>query len=281
MSSDNVIIHNIVELLPEAGVLAAVQVISFSISLRVAKKYWPAYPDPFTLADSLVSLALYPILLLSAIAGVLDLRSTVELRWRGRTFFSTFFQTLYVTRCLLHGGVLFMQRMSLADLILMIVHHVLSICCFSGALFTGNMHYWACLNGTCEATNIFLNNVWLFKAVYVKNERLQDYLPRTHIVNGVFLWLSYVVFRLLLFPYWIWTWFLDVTDHKALTWDRVSPYERYFYPSVTVFLLLISVMWFTKITQGLVKAVNSIMAPTDGSYLHLGENGQANGAGKD
>jgi len=149
-----------------------------------------------------------------------------------------------------------------------------------GGLLTGNMHYWACLNGTCEATNIFLNNLYLLKAIYVKNKQLQDYLPRTHIINGALLWLSYVVFRLLLFPYWICTWRIDVTDDKALTWDRVSLYERYFYPSVTVFLLVISFTWFVKITQGLFKAVTLFLVPADnGGYLHLEENGQAKSNG--
>mmetsp|Transcript_91335 Transcript_91335/g.175839 ORF Transcript_91335/g.175839 Transcript_91335/m.175839 type:complete len:286 (+) Transcript_91335:137-994(+) len=273
-------IHHIVELLPEAGVLAAMQVMLFGICLRASKRWWPTHPDQWTVADCLVSVALYPILTVAAFQGVFELRLTVESRWHARTFASTFFQTLYVTRCILHGGVLFMQHMSFVDLVLMVVHHVLSICCFSSALVTGNMHYWACLNGICETTNIFMNNVWLFKTVTYRNQRLQDYLPRTHAVNGVFLWLSYLVFRMLLFPYWIYTWHFDVTRSKAQTWDRVSPYERYFYPSVTVFLLLISFMWFTKITQGLCKVLSGLLAPPqNGGYLPLGENDPANANG--
>eukprot|EP00415_Alexandrium_ostenfeldii_P003650 UN3650 len=67
---------------------------------------------------------------------------------------------------MLHIGVLFMQKISQRDLYLMVFHHTLSVTAMGGALLLGTCHYWACLNGCCEVTNIFLNNVWLFKELF-------------------------------------------------------------------------------------------------------------------
>jgi len=243
-------------LLPGASVLVCVQVAVFGPCLAIARSWWPSHKDPWSLADSIASLALYPMLMWAAFQGALELRHDVESRWRGTTAASYLFQVLYVTRCVLHIGVLFMQRMSSRDLWLMLLHHTLSIASFGGALVTRNCHYWACLDGCCEVTNIFLNNVWIFKEVTIRGLRLQELLPRLYIINGVFLWVSYLVFRLLLFPYWLYTWHSDVTLAADLTWDRISNYERYFYCSVTVFLLVLSTVWFIPITSGLVKAVS-------------------------
>lgn len=248
-------------LVPEASALVCLQIGIFGPCLAATRAWWPSHEDQWSLADTIASVVLYPLLMWSAFRGTLELRHDVELRWRGTTAASQLFQILYVTRCILHIGVLFMQRMSRRDLWLMCLHHLLSVACFGGALLTRNCHYWACLNGCCEVTNVFLNNVWLFKEISINGLRLQQHLPRLYVANGFLLWLSYVVFRLLLFPYWLYSWHADLTSAAELTWERISNYERYLYVCVTVFLLLLSLGWFVPITSGLLKALSQSKEP--------------------
>jgi len=242
-------------LVPEASVIVCAQVAVFGPCLAVARAWWPSHKDPWALADTIASLVLYPLLMWHAFRGVIELRHNVESRWFGISDASRLFQVLYVTRCTLHLVVLCMQRLSRRDLLLMLIHHVLSIAAFSGALLLRNCHYWACLCGCCEVTNIFLNNVWLFREITVKGLRLKEILPRLYVVNGLFLWISYLVFRILLFSYWLYAWYSDTTSARELTWERISNYERYFYAAVTAFLLVVSTFWFYPITKGLLKAL--------------------------
>lgn len=243
------------QLAPEASVVVAAQVAIFGPCLVASRAWWPSHKDHWNLADTIASIVLYPLLMWHAFRGTYELRHNIESRWFGITDASRLFQVLYVTRSTLHIGVLFMQRLSRRDLWLMVIHHFLSISAMGGALLLGTCHYWACLNGCCEVTNIFLNNVWLFKEVQVKGLRLKELLPRVYVVNGLLLWISYVIFRLLLFSYWLYSWYSDTTSARERTWEKITVYERYYYASVTVFLLAVSTMWFYPITKGLVKAV--------------------------
>jgi len=178
---------------------------------------------------------------------------------------------MYVTRCLLHVPVMMMQDISMRDTLLYLMHHSLSVLCFGGALCSGNMHYWSCLDGCCEVTNFFLNNVYLFKHVIIKGDSLQTRHPVLYVIIGAFLWITYLVFRIFLFPYWMYTWYVDVRNAPTRSWDTVSDFERYLYPSVTVFLLFLSIFWFMAITRGLLKAVTAA----------TGSNGSSNGHKKE
>ena len=45
----------------------------------------------------------------------------------------------------------------------MLAHHLLAIGCFVRTCYTGVGHFYVALDGCCEISTIFLNNVFLFK----------------------------------------------------------------------------------------------------------------------
>merc|ERR1712176_250105 len=85
------------------------------------------------------------------------------------------------------------------------------------------MHFWGCLDGMCEMSTIFLNNVWLSKEVTIGNKELKELLPAwAYAANGCFLWLSFLVFRIVLFPAWLYMWYSDVRTSPEATWVPIT-----------------------------------------------------------
>merc|ERR1711920_295927 len=118
-----------------------------------------------------------------------DLSESLELRWRGVTFESRFFLLLYTSRQVLHVFIQCMVEMSRTQFLLMTLHHLLSVMCFGGGLVTSRMQFWACLDGVCEFSTIFLNNIWLFKEVTIGGKQLKESLPGwVYTLNGILLW---------------------------------------------------------------------------------------------
>lgn len=231
------------------------QIAAFTPLLVATKILFPKHKDPWALADTLMSVVLYPLLVYFAVLGSSSLYSDVQTRWRGVTPESSSFLMLYVTRSTLHMGMQAMQEMKWSLFVLMSLHHFLSIVCCGSGVVTGNMHFFGCFAGVCEISTVFLNNVWLFKEVKIRDVPLQSYLPGwIYALNGLFLWLGFVVFRLLLFPCWLWMFYADVSAAPQSTWDASSPVERYMMPLVIVFLLVISTYWMVPITKGFFKA---------------------------
>eukprot|EP00931_Biecheleriopsis_adriatica_P018576 TRINITY_DN12976_c0_g1_i1.p1 TRINITY_DN12976_c0_g1~~TRINITY_DN12976_c0_g1_i1.p1 ORF type:complete len:273 (+),score=34.49 TRINITY_DN12976_c0_g1_i1:104-922(+) len=233
-----------------------VQAVSFAIVLLISKCLWPKHKDHWALADTLQSSVIYPVMAYLAVKASLELIIDVKLRWRGVTETSNALVMLYVTRTILHLGMQVMQEMNWLLFVLMSIHHVLSLLCFGNGLVRGHMHFWGCMAGVCEITTVFLNNVWLFKEISISGRTLQSYTPGwIYSLNGLLLWLGFVVFRLALFPYWLWLFYRDVTDAPQLTWNISSSFERYAYAGVIVFMLSLSSYWMIPITKGLLKAL--------------------------
>jgi hypothetical protein len=231
-----------------------VQVVAFAVCLLLAKKVWPRHKDPWMLADLLTSLVVFPLLAATAIRCVLNLRHTVTSRWTGVTPETRFFLLLYIARCLVHMPVQAMEDMSKQLFVFMTVHHVISITCFGSGLMTGRMHFWGCFDGCCEMSTVFLNIMYCGKDFTVQDRRLQDLFPKFFAMNGLCLWLSFLIFRIMLFPAWLYYWHRDVVTHPELTWNQGSTIERYLYPTVTVLLLVLSITWFVSVTKGAKKA---------------------------
>jgi len=210
----------------------------------------PTWGQRLEAADLIFSLPFYIVICLLAITASIDLMADVSTRWHGVTFCSKCFQLLYVARMSTHCPIQWIVLKSNPTLRLqMTAHHILSIIAYGGGLCTGRCHFWANLDGCCEFTTVFLNLMYAFKwfgaASYVKSQAFV----------GVMLWGGFIVFRLVLFPVWLWWFHSDITEHPAQTWDQVTVVEKYFYASVTLFLLVISCVWFVPITKGLLKAL--------------------------
>jgi hypothetical protein len=138
-------------------------------------------------------------------------------------------------------------------------HHILSCVAYSGGIITGRLHFWAVFDGMCEFTNIFLNVLLLTKTSGGPSfgPKFKDKLGVLFDVNGVLLWLSFLIFRICLFPLWLFYFFQDYLnipqDISTELWITVSTFEFTFYPLVTLFLMCLSTLWFWKLTIGVIK----------------------------
>eukprot|EP01065_Artemidia_motanka_P046354 TRINITY_DN7001_c4_g1_i1.p1 TRINITY_DN7001_c4_g1~~TRINITY_DN7001_c4_g1_i1.p1 ORF type:complete len:377 (+),score=92.51 TRINITY_DN7001_c4_g1_i1:74-1132(+) len=217
----------------------------------VAKRWWPDHKDPVAMMDLVFSMPFYPVLAWYACAGAWELSATAEERWGETSPRARFFLELYVCRQVTHLGIQLSQKMDKQQLVLMTVHHVTSIACYTVGLFTGALHFWGCLDGVCEITTVFLDNMLLMR-------ELDGWKSTTaYAVNGVLLWLSFLVFRVCLFPLWLTWWYMDSSAYPELVRTMAGPVERVQYPAVTVLLLVLSSFWFLRLTRGMVKALQS------------------------
>mmetsp|Transcript_5290 Transcript_5290/g.8591 ORF Transcript_5290/g.8591 Transcript_5290/m.8591 type:complete len:282 (+) Transcript_5290:200-1045(+) len=244
------------EHIPLLAICATVQVLAFVPCLLWVKRQWPEHKDPCSLADTLISLLIFPALAVSAIAGAWSLRSDVESRWHGIAGASSFHMTLYMTRSLIHCFMQPFQDMTPMHLALMTLHHILSMLSYGCGMVTGRCHFWACFNGCCEMSTIFLNNHYLSKQITIGGKELKAVMPNwVTALNGLFIWMAFLVFRLMLFPTWLYLWYSDVMSAPERTWEVSNTVERYVYAPVTLFLLVISTYWFVPVTKGLLKAL--------------------------
>lgn len=234
------------ELLPLTALILAGHIPAYFI----ARRLWPGHPNMMGQVDLVFSMPFYPVLTYFAIMGTIDTSGSLESRWSASSPRARFYLELYVCKQVGHLFVQFFQKMETTQLLLMTVHHLTSICCYSTGLVTGGMHFWGCLDGWCEMSTIFLDNMLLMRDL---GDRWKS--SPLYTVNGIVLWFSFFVFRLVLFPTWLFWWWSDIQTSPETTWDSKCALERYLYPSVTVLLLVLSVHWFTSLTRGMLKAV--------------------------
>lgn len=205
------------------------------------------------IADNISSIPIYVLFCILATMSVCELWGDVHSRWHGVTMASKHFQLLYVAKVTFHLPVnyIVLQGDPVFHL-LMVAHHLTSIACFGGSLITARMHFWATFNGLCEVTNVFLTSVFTLKWFSAQNSS-------THIFANAFLsvllWITFLVFRLVLFPVCLCWLYVDSSKHPAETWDRLTIYELSLYPTVTFFLLVLSIVWFVPVTKGTLKVL--------------------------
>jgi len=235
------------------------QVVTFVPCLLLVWRVWPKHKDPWTLADTLVSLIIFPLLAGSAIVGSYKLSHDVELRWHSNVIESRFFIRLYMARAIFHCFLQCFEKMSWSHMLLMSLHHVISTVAYSEGLCTGNMHFFGCLAGVCEMSTIFLNNLYLSKELTFGGTELKEVMPKwLYAMNGVCLWLSFLVFRICLFPTWLYIMYVDAKAYPQEMWAKATAMEKYGYPCVTVFLFVLSSYWFIPITKGMLKHLGLI-----------------------
>ena len=128
--------------------------------------------------------------------------------------------------------------------VLTIVHHaaVISACCIS-LIYRPAMLY-SCLAGMCEVTNVFLNNVFLFREREIPDLAVA--------ANGVLLWLSFIVFRLVLFPA---TLLMFLRDRGV---DAMPLGARWVIASGLTVGFALSIWWFVPITKGMLKKLQEL-----------------------
>lgn len=240
--------QSIMEAIAGAG---AVVVAGYCASYLLARHTLRGRPEcPWELADVIFHAPFAPLVIVLVVRAVCELGARgLDGRWLASTWDTRAFLALYVTQSTIHIGVLYLKR-QVGSPAAYVAHHVLSVACYGHALWTGRMHFWAVLAALCEITNIPLNNLFIFKMF-----KWDVRFPLAYTINGALLWLSYLVFRMLLFPLWLLLFARDVREQPERTWDRIDGFERYAYAGTTALLLAISSLWFAKITSGLLSAI--------------------------
>lgn len=77
----------------------------------------------------------------------------------------------------------------------LLVHHVISIACFTSSFYFDRFRWWEAFAGCCEITNIFLVPVFACKEFFPEWQEQTWYLW-----NCRLLWITFVIHRLVLFP---------------------------------------------------------------------------------
>jgi heme/copper-type cytochrome/quinol oxidase subunit 3 len=202
-------------------------------------------------AEKLMNSPFFLMVAALAMKATSELRGTQKSRWHGHSTASIWCLSLYTSRMIWDS---IHQRFSMAHEPKkqreMLAHHVLSALATGSGLASMKCHFWGCFDVCCEITTVCLNNVFALK--YLDVGKLQGPLTA---LNGLGLWLGFLVFRLTLFPTWLLMYFKDVRGSPEQTWRNIHPVFRYLYPSTNVFLLTLSSIWFVPITTGLLKVL--------------------------
>ena len=111
------------------GLSFIVQMVLMFVFFLVVRRVLPHEPDQVSLADVLFSMVFFPILAFAAVWASLELRHSVESRWQGTCFWSDLYLVLYVSRMLCHVLIQPFENMSLALLLMMTFHHLVSMGC--------------------------------------------------------------------------------------------------------------------------------------------------------
>jgi hypothetical protein len=208
--------------------------------------------------------------------------STTDERWYGVTAAGTFHVEIYIAMQLVatYLDVCVMPG-SLASKGPILLHHGISLGAYVNQCVTGRMEYFANLAGLSELTTLPLMIIVLARDPGYGPQFKHHILGPLYPLCAVALWLWYIVFRLLLFPYWLYRFTTDLYEDyeegssnnnnnegaggtaqhreelalRGVLHSRLNLVERYGNPVVIVILLLMSVVWFYKIHQGLMKVL--------------------------
>ena len=205
-------------------------------------------------ADLLCSLVVFPILIYYAVVNIFfdpDMNTEtgriLKVNDAGLSF-----AYLYMARQTTSLWFMFVgSNLKPRDIIMMVVHHVVSTVAYAFAVYYERLQYYGTLDGLCEVTTIFLTLMLVFKTLGLDNPK-----PWYVKLNGISLWASFFVFRLLLFPYWLYAFYTDCfASTESVCYKETNLHEKIMYPCITLLLLVMSTMWFIPITKGMMKAL--------------------------
>ena len=212
-------------------------------------KTTPKHKHWVDMLDLYFHLIYIPVLVVTAAHNVWSLGGSVHDRWHGMTLSGYINLLLYCAENVVHIPILWFSKDCTAKLFCMyLLHHSISSLSFGAGLFTSRMQYWACLDGLCEISALFLNILFTYQYFELKR-------GLTYTICGSLLWLSFLVFRIALFPYWLYSFYQDINQNPEITWNVIGPFEKYFYVLTNVLLLVLSTNWFIPITKGFIKAL--------------------------
>jgi hypothetical protein len=216
-----------------------------SLTLRGVTSAAPA-GTPLSISLEFTSQVVVSPLLFSLYAsGGLALNQTLANRWVGFTR-NTYTGVVIHTAMDILGTVLFV---GLKKEPMLFVHHALTLTVFGTAAITGFGHYYAALGGLVELTNFFTFVIASGPAIGILSG------SALHTTSGVLLWLTFTVLRIGLHPYNLYCYASEAYHHPDATIMLHPPSLRYFGGPAYVAILLMSIIWYTKITKGMLKAL--------------------------
>lgn len=198
-----------------------------------------------------------------------QLLGTQELRWDGITYPSYMTSLLYVSY---EGFILVKvvwQRINgnhsgvNGGFWATFFHHAFSVNLHLWCLATHRMTFFAALPCLSEVTNLFLNPLTMGKLLVDTSPLAKHAIAP----SGLGLWITFIVFRLALFPWCLYLFLGDMffSSEQAFStvgWvlhgrevSMIADYPLWMYPAVILFLLILSCMWFIRIHKGLMKAL--------------------------
>ena len=187
-----------------------------------------------------------PILCYYCTSGFLLIDNNNEYnRLNSYNLYGDTFLKLYITNNIIHSIIIILKSSDKKYIVSMGLHHLLSSYSYYYAIVTKNCLYYGLLDGLCEFTVIFLNNIYLFKLLKIDN----DFITK---LNSIVLWISWVFLRILLFPYWI---YYYLNDYNYIYENMNIFYTIKFNLFVSLVLLILSIIWFISIHHGLIKTL--------------------------
>ena len=132
-------------------------------------------------------------------------------------------------------------------------HHVLGVVVVSLSLRSGHLGYFVAWAGLAEFTNVPLSVLYVMNTANLKDHPL--YVP-----NGILLWMGFLTTRIISLAVCAWRLSRDlfVTLPALSKLEQLDPALRYLLLPSNLFLWALSVMWFRKITHGMLKALGTM-----------------------
>lgn len=237
-------------------VLLVMAYIPFFIGAHMKAKPKETWRHSLEAADTFFSVVYYAPLAYTACSASWALAWTLESRWVGFDTMADAFFKCYIAKSFMHIGLLYFSNTKGTLFLQMSAHHVLSIACYSTTILTRRMLFYGCFAAICEITNIFLTNLYVAKAVGYQGSAMDKMMPWLYQLNGFLLWLTFIIFRLIAFPVWMYLYYQDTSQHPYLRSELTTlPVELYLYPLTVLFLFCLSAFWMVPISKGLYKAI--------------------------
>mmetsp|Transcript_9767 Transcript_9767/g.26620 ORF Transcript_9767/g.26620 Transcript_9767/m.26620 type:complete len:287 (-) Transcript_9767:83-943(-) len=189
-------------------------------------------------------------------AAVLEIAPLgLEGRWTANTFNTTHGITLHIASSLYETTCYLFANKGLV----FYLHHIVTVGGCGSMLFFGRASYWCCLLGLVEGTNIPLG--FVLGGPFRTTPAIKNSLA--YKVNGILLWVMYLVIRIPI-PYSMYLLHKDVNEHGlgkgdniAWVFDDATQNTMWvaYMDVVGLFLWGLSLMWFSQITSGMLKAL--------------------------
>lgn len=124
-----------------------------------------------------------------------------------------------------------------------VIHHGLCMVCLASSLATGQAVVYIMMFFITESTTPFVNLRWYLDATGMKNSKLYTF-------NGIALFFGWLVARILLLIYFFYHLYIHLEEAKTM-----SPLAIGLCIGVPPVLAVMNLVWFWKITRGLIKAL--------------------------